>query len=142
MGGDPEVAGSYSHSGGGRTHMGGDPEVAGSYSHSGGWPYSHACDAPLCRGVLGGLCHDRQPDQTDGGGDGQGPDVPEEEAEHAAKTDRHLEQSRGEDPSLHLLMRTVRLLYTSIPGTSSATTHVDLLLLLARLSRHQHYLCY
>ena len=63
MGGDPEVAGSYSHSGGGRTHMGGaprwqgrthivgvgghthmggDPEVAGSYSHSGGrGPYSH-----------------------------------------------------------------------------------------------------
>ena len=52
MGGDPEVAGSYSHSGGGGggcAHMGGDPEVAGSYSHSGGrGPYSHG------RGPRGG----------------------------------------------------------------------------------------
>ena len=62
MGGDREVAGSYTHIVGvavltwegpprwqGRTHMGGDLEVAGSYSHSGGrGPYSHG------RGPRGG----------------------------------------------------------------------------------------
>ena len=61
MGGDPEVAGSYSHSGGGRTHMGGAPRWqgrthivgVGGHTHMGGAPevaesYSHG------RGPRGG----------------------------------------------------------------------------------------
>ena len=83
---------------------------------------SQCSQAPVGAGPLPGGAEDRQADEGDGGRDGEGADVPQQEARHPEEPHQHLQHAGHHDGSLDL----EQVMWTSIHHpTCEYTSHPD-----------------